>query len=288
MPDADALPEAGSRAAAGRSRRALATAACYAFLTPTAARAATGGGRLYPPQPRQQPRERFRPGRPRAPPSGSSIRLACALRPAGQHRGRHAVAGATARPSWAWSDSPPIPTPTTCSTSPGAPSVIDSVRRPRRPAGRHLPRGRGRHSSAPRPGSRGIPRERAARRSAALGARRDRRRRRRGGGAWSPRPARDRVLPGQADRVLAGELPHLSRLQSGGPTGQYRRAAPRSSATRSPLAARAFRPDVAGAWPGAGAGLDRRRAGPGTDAVAGGFRRAAARVREDGEIPPPD
>ena len=45
---------------------------------------------------------------------------------------------------------------------------------------------------------------------------------------------------GQADRVFAGELPHLSRLQPGGPARAHRRAAPRGGAG-SPLAARAFR-----------------------------------------------
>ena len=110
------------------------------------------------------------------------------------------------------------------------------------PAHRHLPWRRRGGARAARAGDRGIAGPRAARRPSPLGPRGDRRGRRRGRRAWAARAPRHRVLPRAPDRVLAGELPHLSRLQPGGPAWCDRRAPARVRARPPAGCARAWFP----------------------------------------------
>ena len=119
---------------------------------------------------------------------------------------------------------------------------------------------------------------RAPRRSAALGARGDRRRRRRGGGARPPRPARDRVLP-RASRSSTrwGTFSPIAAS-----TWRAHSASPACCSlefgTGSPLAAGASRADGRSA-PGQGPAPDSTGAGAGAGpaAVGRGFRRHGAR-----------
>ena len=115
-----------SRGTARRERRRpvpdTATVAPGLLRLPHAhrARAAAGGGRLHPPEPGQQPRQRLRPG-------GTSVDRADPrqpgpppLRPARPDRDRHRPPRRQPHDRRACSASPPIPTRTTCWTSRGA------------------------------------------------------------------------------------------------------------------------------------------------------------------------
>ena len=219
-------------------------ATCYAFLTPTALAPRLVEARVHPPQSRQQPRQRFRRRRAGDDRAASSTPSAS---------GTYGPLGSIAVDTVRRGDSLTTVGLIGFTTYPYAydlldiarsAAVVDSVRPlvdllvvtfhggAEGVAG--AARARGRRVAGPG----------AAGRPAGLGPRGDRRRRRRG---RRPRPARaprDRVLPREADRVLAGQFSDLPRLQPRRAAGPHRRAAARARPRPRAAAAARFVPMV--------------------------------------------